>query len=209
MRIIRLGTKGMAAPLCWLLLCVPGLAVLGVRAGNPDHLALQRLEYAAEMNLAQLAWEQTNFARLERALASTANYPERGFEWHYWQRNLRQAVTTLEGHEGWVTTLAYSPDGTTLASGSTDHTARLWDLEQRQVRFTLRGHGGNVWALAFSADGTRMVTTGDDCRAIIWDVASGRPAREIPGPSSDDWLDRGPFRQRLSRPRRHCIRGPC
>jgi WD40 repeat protein len=173
-----------------------GVFALCVKAAGADNLSLRRLEYAAEMNLAQLAWERTNLPRVQMALENTADYPERGFEWHYWQRNLQRAVTTLEGHEGWVTAIAYSPDGSTLATGSTDQTAKLWDLERHRVRFTLKGHRDMIWAIAFSPDGTRVVTGSSDSQAIVWDVASGLAVCVIPKPPSDDWLDRGPFRKR-------------
>jgi WD40 repeat protein len=173
-------------PSRWVSLLSLGIFALCVKAAGTDSGGLRRIEYAAEMNLTQLAWERTNLPRVQMALENTADHPERGFEWHYWQRNLQRAVTTLEGHEGWVTAIAYSPDGSTLATGSTDQTAKLWDLERHRVRFTLKGHRDMIWAIAFSRDGTRVVTGGSDSQAIVWDVASGLAVCVIPKPPSDD-----------------------
>jgi WD40 repeat protein len=82
----------------------------------------------------------------------------------------------LEGHTGYVTGLAFSSDGETLATGDSDKTARLWDAASGQLRATLPGHGGRVDALAFSPDGTLLATWDrwGDGRVRIWDVFSRR-----------------------------------
>ncbi|KAK4123006.1 WD40 repeat-like protein [Parathielavia appendiculata] len=57
---------------------------------------------------------------------------------------------TLEGHCGSVSAVAFSPDGKTLASASSDKTVRLWDAATGAHRQTLEGHGDSIWAVAFS-----------------------------------------------------------
>jgi len=68
----------------------------------------------------------------------------------------------------WVTGLALSPDGSTLAATLTSHNIELWNtLERRRTR-TLFGHGGEVWAVAFSPEGSAFVSGSRDTELMVW-----------------------------------------
>ena len=73
-----------------------------------------------------------------------------------------QLQTTLTGHGAGILSVAFSPDGTILASGSKDNTVHLWDVTTGQHTATLRGQRGRVGSVVFSPDG-RMLACG------IWD----------------------------------------
>src|SRR5207244_973370 len=70
----------------------------------------------------------------------------------------RRVVLRLEGHEGRVNSVAFSADGTLLATGGADKTAKIWDTSRGRKRFDLEGHAGEVQSVAFSSDGKRLAT---------------------------------------------------
>ena len=69
--------------------------------------------------------------------------------------------------------MAFSPDGTLLATASWDNTARLWDPTTGHHRTTLTGHTSGLTGVAFSPDGTLLATASWDNTARLWDPGSG------------------------------------
>jgi WD40 repeat protein len=86
-------------------------------------------------------------------------------------------ATFLHGHTDWVRSVAFSPDGQMLASGSADGTIVLWDVMARQpLGQPLVGHMAEVWSVAFSPDGQTLASGGADGTIVLWnDVATGQP----------------------------------
>ena len=72
-----------------------------------------------------------------------------------------------------VLTLAFSADGTRLASGAKDTTVRLWDTAGTEAPIVLQGHQGWINALAFSPDGSLLASGDTDTAVHVWDTASG------------------------------------
>ncbi|MEE1000646.1 MAG: hypothetical protein U0L37_01625 [Bacteroidales bacterium] len=79
-----------------------------------------------------------------------------------------KCLKTLEGHSHEVESVAYSPDGTKIISGSLDETIKIWDTNTGECLKTLMGHIGPVWSVAFSPDGTKIVSGSDDKTVKIW-----------------------------------------
>ena len=93
----------------------------------------------------------------------------------YWKAGLRE-LKTFRGHSHGVWTVAYAPDGQTLASGGVDRYVRLWDIETGRLLRSLRGHGTVTTAVVLGAASIGAATT------TIVGVASPRPESSGAGP---------------------------
>ena len=77
------------------------------------------------------------------------------------------AVSLLIGHEDAVLTVAYSPDGTRLVSGSWDNTVRIWNSRTGDLLSILNVHSHSVDSVAYSFDGARIVSGSDDSTILV------------------------------------------
>ncbi len=128
-----------------------------------------------------------------KLLATVSGGPSALNEVKLWDVATGKPRATLSTHKLWtgilssatsehsmgVLSVAFSPDGKTLATGSWDYTVKLWDLATGRVRATLHQHPGDVWVMsvAFSPDGNTLATAGEDSqRGVLklWDVATGQ-----------------------------------
>ena len=104
-------------------------------------------------------------------LVAIAGWDGRIALWRYAPATGAALVTTLEGHQTPIEALAFSPDGTLLASAGSDPHIALWRVANGAQIATLEGNLERVAALAFSPDGTLLASAGDGPHLKLWPIA--------------------------------------
>nr|WP_317891623.1 WD40 repeat domain-containing protein [Tolypothrix sp. PCC 7601] len=112
-------------------------------------------------------------------------------------QNKFQELQTLSDHNSAVNSVAFSPDGQKLASGSNDNTIKLWDVSTGKVIQTLphlqeatptasyidSGHQDSVTSIAFSSDGQKLASGSEDKTIKLWDMTTGKLLQTFNGHS--------------------------
>lgn len=97
--------------------------------------------------------------------------------------NVTQIAALLTGweHDDAVHSVAWSPDGSQLASGSWDNTAIIWNADTAGPLFRLSEHGADAESVAWSPDGRLLATGADDARVILWNPTRGEQLLSLTG----------------------------
>jgi WD40 repeat protein/tRNA A-37 threonylcarbamoyl transferase component Bud32 len=121
-----------------------------------------------------------SFSPKNRGLATTAWQPtSANADLQILNSKTGQALHQFD-EPGQAVCLAYSPDGSTLATAGTDHLISLWDVASGHLRSKFTGHTAAVWSLAWAPDGQRLATAGWDGTVRLWDVTRRQDAESIP-----------------------------
>lgn len=94
---------------------------------------------------------------------------------------VRAEIYAQLGHSNRISTIAISPDGRTIISGSQDNTIKLWDVASGRELKTLSGHSDVVSVVAYSPDGQTIISSSWDKTIKLWDAASGHELRSLKG----------------------------
>jgi len=138
----------------------------------------QRL--AAEANTLMLSHGDTNLIALLTIRSLNLYYTPSGDAVLANLTILEAPPLELKGHTSDVWGVAFSPDGKYLASGSSDGTARLWDLATGETVHIFEGHAGEVGELQFSPDGKTLLV-GSTEAAHLWAIPSGQLVQVFSG----------------------------
>jgi WD40 repeat protein len=87
----------------------------------------------------------------------------------------------MAAHTPGICGVAWSPDGSKLATASWDNTTNVWDVDTGRVLFTLSGHQTSVVSVAWSPDGSKLATASGDKTAKVWEAHSGHELFTLAG----------------------------
>jgi len=149
-----------------------------VSKGEMRRLALREAKARAERQ----RLEEAELKRREEAEAAAKRVKELA---HKLKHQKWRCVYTLPGHSSFVNSLAISPDGQILASGSWDKTIKIWNLETAELIGTLTGHSDRVNSVAISYDGKMLVSGSSDETIKFWNLHNGDLLCTFPGHSME------------------------
>ena len=154
--------------------------------------------YVANMHRIRFEMENNNVsaarALLDLYRPGTETKERPGWEWYYWDRVAHDELLTLNGHRDGVWDLAYSPDGTLLATAGSDRDPeiKIWDTVTGEVIRSLHGQYVHVSQAAFSPDGKVLATcgrgTGTTMVLILWNTATWTKLPDIKSEPGDRFI---------------------
>jgi WD40 repeat protein len=112
--------------------------------------------------------------------------------WEFGAVRLWDAATGAEvrrfvGHSGLIESVAFSPDGHFILTGSDDQTARLWDVATGRELHRFIGHSDSITSVAFSSNGRFAITASGDATSRVWDPSNGRELASLISFSDQGW----------------------
>ncbi|WP_413173240.1 ribosome assembly protein 4 [Anabaena azotica] len=147
--------------------------------GETSNALIESLKAGGKLKLAS-SWAKSDTQIPTRAALRQAVYLKPNEQ----PINRALNVNTLQGHESWVRSVVFSPDGKQLASGSDDKTIKIWDVTTGKVLNTLKGHESWVLSVVFSPDGKQLASGSQDKTIKIWDVTTGKVLNTLKGHES-------------------------
>ena len=155
---------------------------LNIWQANLQGINLQQTNFA-NSNLSKSIFTNTLGSILAAKFCSTGKLFATAIEnqIYLWDLDFGRQLHQLNSHTAWVRSIAFTPDGKILASGSGDRTIRLWNVETAQCLQILTGHTSGIQSLAFNRDGTLLVSGGNDKTVRLWNIQTGQCLKVLPG----------------------------
>ena len=146
------------------------------------------LLYASQIALAHREWQDGADVQHARDLLDACRWDYGGWEHAYLRHLFDETQQTFYGNTHGVLSVAFSPDGKRLASGSRDKTVKIWDTATGQEILTLKRHAGTVYTVAFSPDGKRLASGSEGNQrdrepgeVKVWDTITGQEILTLKG----------------------------
>jgi WD40 repeat protein len=142
-------------------------------------------EYVSDLRLIQKAWEEAQIDRVVELLDKHVPRHEgaedlRSFEWYYWWRLAHFDRFTLHGHTQIVTSVAYSPTGTFMASGSRDGTVRLWNARTGRQERSFPAHLSSADVILAIGPEDRLLASACRKEVKVWNTTTQSAVVHIP-----------------------------
>jgi WD40 repeat protein len=150
---------------------------------------LRRANYVADINLARVAWDESNLPQagelLEKHRPQPGETDLRGFEWHYLRRLFHRDVLSIKAHPGRVYAVFFTADGKRLVTSGTNRSeenqffarqaeVKLWEVATGQpLPFQLSGLADIADRAVLSLDGTRLAAPQSNHIVLVWNLATG------------------------------------
>jgi WD40 repeat protein len=152
-------------------------STINALAQTSEASLLSNRQLEASVSAVEAGRQLNNTIFQDAAASQTANVALQRAVYNVQERN------RLEGHSNLVTSVTFSLDGKTIASGSWDKTVKLWDVATGKPITTLNRHSDLVTSVTFSPDGKTIASGSFDKTVKLWDVATGKPITTFNGHS--------------------------
>ncbi|MGE5656038.1 MAG: protein kinase domain-containing protein [Actinomycetota bacterium] len=149
-------------------------------------LQQRRQQEAQEINKVNALYKENNYEACLNQAGQISNNSSRYAEVQTLLRECQDGMNwknvhsqKFADHSNAVGSVAFSPDGLTLASGSKDKTIKIWDVATGNLIRNFTGDGSAIWSVAYNSNGTQLASGTSYWRILLWDLKTGQLIRTV------------------------------